>query len=288
MCGTSTENAKVLGRRMNRSQGIRPKRKVGIATTIMQCQSCTLIFSNPLPIPISISQHYGTPPEKYWNENYFNINENYFKTQINSFFELYGTRENLQALDIGAGIGKCMKSLENNGFIAYGLEPSEPFYTRALNKMGIPAERLKLSSIEDVEYSEEQFDFVTFGAVLEHLYDPSLSIQKALSWLKPNGLIHIEVPSSTWLTNRIYNLIYRLQGLDYVGNISPMHTPFHLYEFGLQSFKIHAQKNGYEIVKHHFIGCETYLPKVIDPIVKPLMEKTNTGMQLEIWLRKSA
>lgn len=287
MCGTSTEKAKVLGRRLNRSQGVRPKHKVGIATTIMQCQLCSLIFANPLPLPVSMSQHYGTPPEEYWHQDYFKIDESYFKAQINTFFELYETRGNLQALDIGAGVGKCMKALENSGFISYGLEPSEPFYMRALEEMKISAEKLKLSSIEDVEYLDEQFDFITYGAVLEHLYDPSSSILKSLKWLKPKGLIHIEVPSSKWLTNKIYNLIYRFQGLDYVGNISPMHNPFHLYEFGLESFKIHARKNAYKIAYYQFMVCSTFLPKILDPIMKPVMKKTDTGMQLEIWLRKS-
>jgi 2-polyprenyl-3-methyl-5-hydroxy-6-metoxy-1,4-benzoquinol methylase len=288
MCGTSIEKAKVLGRRMNRSQGVRPNKRIGISTTIMQCQLCSLIFANPLPIPASMSQHYETPPEEYWHQNYFEMNENYFKSQIKTFFELYKSRENLQALDIGAGVGKCMKALENSGFTAYGLEPSEPFYLRALEKMKVPPAMLKLSSVEAVDYSDNQFDFITFGAVLEHLYDPSAAIIKSLRWVKPDGLIHIEVPSSKWLTNKIYNLIYRFQGLDYVGNISPMHTPFHLYEFGLESFKIHGQKNKHEIAKYQFMVCDTFLPRIIDPLIKPIMEKTNAGMQLEVWLRKLA
>jgi ubiquinone/menaquinone biosynthesis C-methylase UbiE len=286
LCGASTAGAKVLGRRMNCSQGARPSKKVGISTTIMQCRTCSLVFANPLPIPASISQHYGTPAEDYWKPSYFEIDEDYFTEQIDKFFELYGKRENLTALDIGAGIGKCVKALEKGGFDAYGLEPSEPFHAKALEKMKISAERLKLSTLEDAEYPEEMFDFITFAVVLEHLYDPGAAILKALKWLKPNGLIHIEVPSSRWLTNKIYNLIYRLQGLDYVGNISPMHNPFHLYEFGLESFKIHAQKNGYEIANHRFIACKTYLPVMFNSIVMPLMEKTDTGMQLEVWLRK--
>ena len=95
------------------------------------------------------------------------------------------------------------------------------------------------------------------------------------------------MPSSKWLTNKIYNLIYRLQGLDYVGNISPMHTPFHLYEFGLKSFEIHGQNNGYKVARHQFYVCDTYLPKMLDPVVKPIMGKTDMGMQLEVWLCKS-
>src|SRR5688572_13469084 len=108
MCGTSTEQAKVLGRRMNCSQGVRPKRKVGISTTIMQCRSCSLIFANPLPIPVNMSQHYGMSAEEYWEENYLQVDENYFKSEIKTFFKLYEKKDDLNALDIGAGFGKCM------------------------------------------------------------------------------------------------------------------------------------------------------------------------------------
>lgn len=288
MCSAPTENAKVLGRRMNQSQGMRPNNRVGISTTIVQCRSCSLIFANPLPIPATMSQHYGTPPEEYWDKNYFETDEDYFKSQIDTFFELYKSQDNLKALDIGAGVGKCMIALERRGFTAYGFEPSEPFYLRAIEKMKIETAKLKLSSVEDAEYDDEQFDFITFGAVLEHLYDPSAAILKSSKWLKPNGLLHIEVPSSKWLTNKIFNLIYRVQGLDYAANISPMHNPFHLYEFGLESFRMHARKNAYEIASHRFIVCETLLPRIINPLMKPIMEKTDTGMQLEVWLRKSA
>lgn len=286
MCGDTSEHSRILGRRMNRSQGIRPTKKGGILTTIVQCRSCSLVYPNPIPIPDTLEQHYGTPPEDYWQPAYFEINENYFKGEIETFFNLYGKQGNLKALDIGAGIGKCMIALKNSGFEVYGLEPSEPFYQRALEKMNIPADNLKLSRVEDAEYSEESFDFITFGAVLEHLFDPSSAILSTLKWVKRGGLIHIEVPSSGWLTNKIFNLVYKVQGLDYAANISPMHSPFHLYEFGLQSFKAHADRHNYEIALYKYSVCDTFLPKILNPIVKPLMAATDTGMQLEIWLRK--
>jgi len=58
----------------------------------------------------------------------------------------------MTALDVGAGLGKCMTSLAHAGFDAYGLEPSVPFYERALSEMKISPERLKLGMIEDIEY----------------------------------------------------------------------------------------------------------------------------------------
>ena len=117
--------------------------------------------------------------------------------------------------------------------------------------------------MEEIEYEEDTFDFISFGAVLEHLYDPSCSIQKALNWLKPGGLIHIEVPSSDWLTNRIINAFYKLCLNDYVGNISPMHEPYHLYEFGLKSFEENSRRHNYEIAYHEYYVCKTFLPKNI-------------------------
>jgi 2-polyprenyl-3-methyl-5-hydroxy-6-metoxy-1,4-benzoquinol methylase len=81
----------------------------------------------------------------------------------------------MTALDIGAGLGKCMTSLAHAGFDAYGLEPSVPFYERGLSEMKISPERLKLGMIEDIEYEDESFDFMTYGAVFEHLYHPALT-----------------------------------------------------------------------------------------------------------------
>ncbi len=288
MCGTPAAEARVLGRRMNRSQGLRPTRRVGIATTVVKCRSCDLVFSNPLPVPPLLTQHYGVPPESYWTEAYFVQQDDYFSGQIGRYLQLSGATSGagLRALDIGAGVGKCMRALERAGFEAIGIEPSAPFYERALRDLGVSPSQLALTMLEDAEFAAGSFDFVTLGAVLEHLYDPAGSIEKALHWAKPGGLIHIEVPSSKWLTNKISNLAYALQGLDYVSNISPMHSPFHLYEFGLRSFEHNAKILNYEIAHHEYVVCSTYLPRALDLIFRPIMAATDTGMQLEIWLRK--
>ena len=82
MCGASSENFKTLGKRMNRSQGKNPRKKVGITTTVQQCKSCDLIFSNPMPIPKDLQDHYGMPPENYWVENYFTVEPTYFSGVI--------------------------------------------------------------------------------------------------------------------------------------------------------------------------------------------------------------
>ncbi len=286
MCGSKTDKHKILGKRLNGSQGKNPKKKIGITTTIVKCIDCGLIYSNPQPVPFNIQDHYGVPPENYWKENYFTITDNYFRGEIERLKKILKFKDGMKSLDIGAGLGKQMIALSKSGFETYGFEPSKQFYERAISKMGINPDRLKLGMIEEVEYPENHFDFISFGAVLEHLYDPSDSILKALKWLKPNGIIHIEVPSSNWLIGKIINLFYKLKGTDYVGNLSPMHEPYHLYEFKLKSFQVLSKKYGYELVFHEYYVCQTFMPKIADYFLKPLMKWTNTGMQLCVWLRK--
>jgi 2-polyprenyl-3-methyl-5-hydroxy-6-metoxy-1,4-benzoquinol methylase len=288
MCAAGPAGQSVLGKRLNRSQGFSPRTKLGISTTVCRCGECGLVYANPLPIPHDIQDHYGVPPEDYWTEQYFEVDPKYFLGEMARLQRLMDVRPGMTSLDIGAGLGKQMKSLQRLGFDTHGLEPSREFHDRAISRMGITPSQLKCARLEDADYPEESFDFISFGVVLEHLYDPSDSLRRALRWLKPNGLIHVEVPSSDWLTGKLINLIYRLRGLDYVGNISPMHPPYHLYEFSLQSFLMNAKLNGYDVVFHEYYVCKTFLPKVLDRLAVPYMRRTGTGMQLCVWLRKSA
>jgi len=288
MCGNPTNNHKVLGLRLNQSQGFRPKRKTGIAVSVMKCRNCSLIYPQPLPIPFDIQDHYGTPPENYWREEYFKAEPEYFSYQIKSVKKLFGFKPGMTALDVGAGLGKCMISLASAGFDVYGFEPSKPFYERAVSKMGIDAGRLKLGMIEEIVYPESTFDFITFGAVLEHLYHPAKNLEKAMYWLKPGGIIQLEVPSSKHFIAKLFNFYYRLRGTNYVTHISPMHTPFHLYEFGIRSFERLGVQLGFVIEKHEFfVGEIWFIPKIFHGILNQYMKWTKTGMQMNVYLRKT-
>lgn len=289
MCGDKSYSHKVLGIRLNSSQGFRPKQKTGIAVTVQKCSICKLIYSNPIPIPENLQDHYGTPPESYWKDEYFIWTPSYFGTQIREVTRLFkGNVENLKALDIGAGIGKSMKSLEHAGFDTYGLEPSIPFYERAISKMGISPDRLVLGPVEEIDYEPETFDFITFGAVFEHLYNPGQTLEKVITWLKPEGIIQIEVPSSNWFMPKLMNSYFRLIGTTFTTHLSPMHSPFHLYEFDITSFVEISKKLGLTIELKRYDVCEIYhMPNFIKPFLRWYMQKTNKGMQLTVYLKKT-
>jgi len=288
MCGVSSDAHVVMGQRLNQSQGMSPRGKSGITVSVKKCGNCGLIYSSPQPVPFDLQDHYGAPPESYWTPGYFEWNADYFAEQIKTAKHLLPFRAGMRALDIGAGIGKCMLSLESAGFEAHGFEPSESFYRRALSEMKISHGKLRLGKIEELSYDKGSFDLITFGAVFEHLYHPAASLERALSWLKPGGIIHIEVPSSRYLMAKVINLYFRLCGTNYVTNISPMHPPFHLYEFGYKSFEELARRLGCTIAHHVYdVGSIPFAPVFLHPLLRGCMKLTRSGMQLTVYLRKS-
>jgi ubiquinone/menaquinone biosynthesis C-methylase UbiE len=287
MCGDKADNHKVLGQRLNKSQGYKPKRKGGITVSILKCTNCELIYSNPQPIPFDLQDHYGTPPEAYWKDEYFVWKPNYFSTQIGEAKKLLNFKTGMKALDIGAGLGKGMLSMQKEKFDTYGLEPSIPFYERAISKMGIDKGKLKLGAIEELEYEPAYFDFISFGAVFEHLYEPAKCLEKALTWLKPSGIIHIEVPSSKWLLPKFMNLYFKLIGTNYVTNLSPMHAPFHMHEFDLKSFKELSNRLNFKIENYHYDVCSIFFfPVIFHKMLRSYMKAKDKGMQLTVYLRK--
>ena len=290
MCQAPSSEHRMLGMRLNKSQGRAPRRQYGVAVSVMQCGRCSLIFANPLPIPASITDHYSLSPEQYWAPEYFQLDEAYFAKEIATAKRLLSFKTGMAALDVGAGMGKAMKALERAGFEAYGLEPSPTFREAAVTRMKISASRLSSDTMEAANFGP-QFDFITFGAVLEHLYHPAQAIERALKWLKPGGVIQIEVPSSSHLLAKFLNTYFKIAATNYVTHISPMHAPFHLYEFGIASFEEHGRRAGYDIAEHEFHQNEVLfvpIPKLLHRPLSWWMARNKAGMQLTVWLRAGA
>lgn len=285
VCSTPTVENRLLGQRLNCSQGFHPKRRSGVSVTVYRCKNCDLIYPDPLPLPENIGDHYNIDPNEYWKEGYFRPNTNYLKGQLDQVDKLIGINPGLKALDIGAGAGKAMVAMNNRGFETYGIEPSASFRKLAIEKNGIEEHKIQFSSIEDAHFENDSFDFISFGAVFEHLADPSNALEKASKWIKPGGLIHIEVPSSNWLMSTIMNTYFTIRGTNYVTNLSPMHSPYHLYEFSVKTFAHLAKRLHLQVVHHEYsVGDVYHIPKRLSNLLKKYMSKKERGMQLTVYL----
>lgn len=278
MCGST--NFKLVGMRLSASQGLNPRKAEGLAVPVKRCHSCGLIFADPQPVPQNLSDHYGIPPDEYWGGEP-TWAPGYFSREIEVARDLIAFVPGMKALDIGAGTGLAMKSLSGAGFDTWGIEPSEPFRSRAIEK-GTDPDRIQAVAIDEANFQPESFDFITFGSVLEHLFDPHRALDRALLWLRPGGVVHIDVPSSDWFIARLVNTFFRMRGTNYVTHLSPMHSPFHLYEFTLESFR------DFTVVRHWFDVCDvTHIPRLLQPALRWCMNRTGSGMQLTLYLKRN-
>lgn len=153
MCGAARELQLFVGRRLDRPQGLWPSRKPGVTTSIFRCRTCQLYYPNPMPLPLHIEQHYNIAPEEYWSGSYFKTDPAYLSAQLRTFATLAGrSPQGCSALDVGAGIGKAMVALAAAGFDVTGLEPSPSFRRAAVERSGIPEDRLLLATVESTSF----------------------------------------------------------------------------------------------------------------------------------------
>lgn len=243
-------------------------------------------------MPSSISAHYEVPPEAYWEIEYFDWSSKYFDRQIQDFYRLLGNDAiktgTPKALDVGCGIGKALRSLIQANFEVWGIEPSSTFRSRALEFTDLDESRIIGSSIEKADLPESMFDFITLGAVFEHLYHPRECLQKALRWCKPGGIVHIEVPSSNWLIETLYQKLLEMSGSHLAAYLSPMHPPFHLYSFSAKAFALNQEALGFRLLESRIDPCYIYyFPALAKPVISRFMKLTGTGMQLTVYLQKA-
>lgn len=290
MCGHADAANRSLGQRLNGRQGLRTRSLQGITTSIRRCRRCGLIYPNPIPVPARLEDHYDIDPSHYWESGYATYDPAYFQKPARDALALLGDPEADQpwrALDIGCGLGKAIRTLSHEGFLVYGLEPSPSFHQQALQFTGLPEERLRRQSVEEASFPDGCFDFITFGAVFEHLVHPHHCLQRALHWLRPGGVMHLEVPSSNWLLEHAYHHALKLRGSEFTSFLSPMHPPYHLYSFARRCFELNQAPLGFEILESRIDPCAIYhLPRFLHPPLRQLMRRTDTGMQLTLFLRR--
>lgn len=95
-------------------------------------------------------------------------------------------------LDVGASGGFFLHHAESLGWDTAGVEPSIQSAAYAAEHFGLT---LFNGYLEDWSGDGDAFDAIHMSLVLEHVRDPRAFLEKALSHLKPGGLIWVETPN---------------------------------------------------------------------------------------------
>ena len=219
--------------RLGRRGGAAHRASVGVECEIWRCSECGLIFPNPMPIPLNgLEQHYGVEADEYF-ENHELENQNLSARDLVTQAEaLIGGKGRL--LDIGVGRGQLVQAAHAAQWDVTGIEPSSRFasYAEKLSGVSIRAEPL-----EGCGFPDNSFDCVVLSAVLEHLYNPDETVAEISRILRRGGVVYIDVPNEDGLYFKVGNLYHRLRGRDWVVNIAPTFSPYHVFGFSPRSLK---------------------------------------------------
>lgn len=214
-------------RRVGSRGGSSHRDGLGSEAQIFECDSCGLLFPNPMPFPKSGEfGNYDLDPGEYFQHHNLEFKLQISRKMVAWAEELLGRKGRI--LDIGAGMGVLLKVAKEAGWEVTGVEPSDSFADMADKISGIKVHRKRL---QDCGFAEGEFDVVILAAVLEHLYQPVEVLSEISRITADNGLLFFDVPNEKGLYFTIGNLYQRMKGRDWTVNLAPTFEPFHVFGY---------------------------------------------------------
>lgn len=230
------------------------KYKVGFFNYYL-CPSCQTLFLRP-------------KLTKRKNDKYYKNNFNY-PSGIKNKNRISGQAEKIikklkkynvegkALLDIGAGYGYFIDQAAKNQLEPIGLEPAKKIL-HVKNDYILPQafDSYRENNID------EKFDFITLIHVIEHLNNPKIVVDRAISMLKPKGILYMETPN---LASHLYN-----QEKDRYTFLTP---PDHQWIFSRKSINEFFRKNSnVRIMSVTTYSYSEHFMKIIKSI---FLKKTN-------------
>jgi len=175
---------------------------------LVRCRRCSMIYANPAPAEFASGQYYERAGADYYLSP-AKLEGDYAAVRFERELRLFRKHcPSGAVLDVGCSSGAFLFQLNQRFPGCYqvlGMDVSGPPLDYAEGR-GVAVVR---GNFLEQEFGQQQFDAVTFWAVVEHLLEPRLFLAKAWSLLKPDGLCFVLVPNMKSLAARVLGARYR-------------------------------------------------------------------------------
>lgn len=148
-----------------------------------------------------------------------------------------------KVLDIGCGRGYFLLACREFGFDVQGFDVSEEGAGYVRETLGIPVHTGMLEGA----FAAESFDVITLWHSLEHTSEPARYLEQAKRFLKPDGVLVIDVPNYSGTDARLKGDAWEDWDL-----------PYHLHHFTPKALDMLLQKHGFVVMRR-----KTYHSSVI-------------------------
>jgi len=107
----------------------------------------------------------------------------------------FDKKETHTLLDVGSGLAVFPFRMKEAGWNVTALDPDARATTHAREVAGVRAIHADFLTWEPKP--DERFDLITLNKVLEHVEDPIAMLSRARRWIRPGGLLYVEVPDAS-------------------------------------------------------------------------------------------
>jgi 2-polyprenyl-3-methyl-5-hydroxy-6-metoxy-1,4-benzoquinol methylase len=202
---------------------------------LVRCVRCSMIYANPVSAAMATGSFYDQAGHEYLAAD--KLESDYAPVRFERELRLFRKHcPRGSVLDVGCSSGGFLYQLKQRhpqDYKIVGTDVSSAPLDHAA-KMGVLIIR---GDFVTHDFSD-QFDAITFWAVMEHLFEPRAFLKKAASLLKPGGVCVILVPNMNSLAVRLLGVKYRYIFPEHL-NYFTSHTlrRFVQSEFRIQNLK---------------------------------------------------
>ena len=197
------------------------------------------------------------------------------------FKSLLPELRNKAVLDLGCGFGwHCRYASEQQASSVIGVDLSENMLEKARELTGDPAITYVQNSIEDIDFSNEQFDIVISSLAFHYIESFEVVCKKVHNFLKPGGSFIFSVEHPIFTSRNEQDWYYDGEG-------NRLHWPVDNYQLeGIRKTSFLAEN----VIKYHrtistylndLIGAGFVLRAVEEPMPSDDMLKNDPMMQDE-------
>lgn len=202
---------------------------------LVRCSRCGLVYLNPRIVDVE---------QRLYSEDYY-INSRgalrFFVKFFDLIFQIIKTYRITKfkykgiILDVGCGEGEFLKQMLRLGWKCYGIDPSNTA-CRFISKNLRPS--ISNQDLSACEFSNAQFDVVTFWHSLEHIDNPILNLNIVHNIIKDDGILFIAIPNMDSLEFKITRRRW-----------FHLEAPRHLYHYTPATITSLLSKCGFEVTK---------------------------------------
>jgi 2-polyprenyl-3-methyl-5-hydroxy-6-metoxy-1,4-benzoquinol methylase len=260
---------------------------------LVKCQDCTFMYV-----------------ERDFDENYVNgfyeeqagggydlCQEHFFwwheamKNSNRHILSLLGPANSRRLLDVGCGAGTFLSDARDAGWAVSGLEINPKFPEFCRNELGL--DDVKVGMISDPPFAEASFDVVTMLDVLEHMYNPVLSVKQCARLLKPGGIFVVKSPNGP---NQLRKELLKKRlgrGTGYVATIghlnqfSPRTLSLAFHQGSLEPIMIRPAHSFQEGITGPGFTAKRVARHIAVAVANGLMQITRAGLNLVGMARKT-